>query len=161
MNRSSESSLTSDVNNFRSKVFAYDRESTILNYTPDAGFVGENIVKYTVSDGKGGSASAQVEFFVGTEVVVDTGGTGGTGGDSGDSGQDGGVTKTALTEMRLMVVFQVNQRLPVLVVRLLMVTLKYLMNLVTGWIFGNIIQMALRLITQQVHMILICLLVNI
>ena len=47
LNRSSESSLTSDVNNFRSKVFAYDRESTILNYTPDAGFVGENIVKYS------------------------------------------------------------------------------------------------------------------
>ena len=58
-------------------------ESTILNYIPDPGFTGKNIVKYTVSDGKGGSASAQVEFFVGTDVVIDTG-------DSGDGGDTEG-----------------------------------------------------------------------
>ena len=81
-------------NNFRANVFSYDRQSTTLNYTPDIGFTGNNIIKYTVSDGKGGSASAEVHVFVGTNVVVDEGGDD-QGGDG--SGQGGGVTKDDLT----------------------------------------------------------------
>ena len=97
LNRASSGSLPTDTkNNFRAKVFAYDRESTILNYTPDPGFTGVNIVKYTVSDGKGGSASAQVEFFVGTEVVIDSGDSG-DGNNTGGGDQGGGITKDALT----------------------------------------------------------------
>ena len=45
LNRASSGSFASETkNNFRAKVFAYDRESTILNYIPDPGFTGKNIV---------------------------------------------------------------------------------------------------------------------
>ena len=91
--------LSPEKNNFRAKAFAYDSTSLSFTYTPDTNYIGDDSLTYSVSDGKGGVATATVSISVAIDstaptMAITAANSSGTTVSSGDTTTDGSLALT-------------------------------------------------------------------